>query len=96
MPHQLTISDYALGQVTHAANWFDEEQDGLGSLFVKDLFEAIESIKANPFACQKRYKAFRIKFLNQFSFGVHYKIEKESIVVIAVFHTSQSDDNWFK
>jgi toxin ParE1/3/4 len=96
MSQLLTISKYALEQVTHAANWFDEEQDGLGGLFVEDLFEAIEFIKANPLACQIRYKAFRVKFLNRFSFGIHYKIEHEKIVVMAVFHTSQSDDNWFK
>jgi len=95
MPRQLTISNYALEQITHAANWFEEERDGLGGIFVEDLFETMEFIKANPLACQIRYKAFRVKFLNRFSFGVHYKVEMESIVVMAVFHTSQSDDNWF-
>ena len=96
MSHQLTISNYALEQVTLAANRFNEEQDGLGGLFVEDLFLAIDSVKANPFAFQGWYKAYRVKFLKRFSFGVHYKIDKKTIIVMAVFHTSQSDDNWFK
>jgi hypothetical protein len=96
MSYQLHISNYAIEQINNAADWFEKEKAGLGKLFVDDFFLSIDYIILNPFACQKRYKQFRIKFLEKFSFGIHYKINGKTIAVMAVFHTSQSDENWFK
>ncbi len=96
MTYQLKISSYAKEQINNAADWFEKEKEGLGALFIKDLFKSMDDIHLNPFLFQKRYKSYRIKFLDKFSFGIHYKIEGKTIFVMAVFHTAQSDDNWFK
>lgn len=96
MTYQLKISSYAIEQINNVADWFEKEKEGLGGLFVEDLFKSIDIIYLNPFLFQKRYKSFRIKFLDKFRFGIHYIIDGKTIFVMAVFHTAQSDDNWFK
>ena len=93
---EITISDYAVAQINKAADWFENEKTGLGTLFIKAINESLEFISKNPYASQKRYKDFRINFLITFSLGVHYLVEEDKIIIMAVFHTSQSDDNWFK
>ena len=96
MNFEITISDYAVAQINKAADWFENEKTGLGTLFIKAINESLEFISENPYASQKRYKDFRIIFSNTFSFGVHYLVEEDKIIIMAVFYTSQSDDNWFK
>jgi plasmid stabilization system protein ParE len=60
------------------------------------LVEIIKAIAQNPAIFQVRYREVRIAFLNKFPFGVHFKIDanRETIVILAVLHTSQNPQIW--
>jgi len=88
---QIKISSYAMEQINNAADWFEKEKEGLGGRFLEDLVKSINTIQLNPFLCQKKYKSFKIKFLERFSFEIHYTFEDETVFVMAVFHTAQCE-----
>ena len=81
-------------QIEHAADWFNEQHSGLGLKFLQEIDSTIRYIRNNPEKVQMRYKNVRIKFLKKFSFGLHYIYQENSIYILAVFHTSQSPQNW--
>ena len=56
----------------------------------------VEAILRNPDAFQKKYRNIKIRFISRFPYGIHYRFEKNEIVVIGVFHTSRSPKNWSK
>jgi len=56
----------------------------------------IESVLRTPEAYTPIYKKTRRALVRKFPFGVHYIIEEETIVVLAVFHASRNPKEWKK
>ncbi|MFZ0596803.1 MAG: type II toxin-antitoxin system RelE/ParE family toxin, partial [Flavobacterium sp.] len=73
-----------------------EQRIGLSYDFELCLEAGLDEISRNPNAFQKKYKNVKIRFISRFPYGIHYRFEKDEIVVIGVFHTSRSPKNWSK
>lgn len=76
--------------------WYEEQRIGLSYDFELCLEAGIDTVLRNPSAFQKRYKNIKVRFISRFPYGIHYRIEKNEITVIGVFHTSRSPKNWSK
>ncbi len=70
------------------------KKNNLGSLFESHMPEAIESIQSNPLKTQIRYGSTRVFFLKKFPYGIHFLVEKNTILIVAVFHTSRDPERW--
>jgi plasmid stabilization system protein ParE len=86
----------ALFDVEEIVLWYEEQRKGLSYDFELCLEVGIHEIQRNPAAFQKRYKSVKIRFIQRFPYGIHYIVEKNKIIVLGVFHTSRSPNNWFK
>lgn len=86
----------ALFDIEDIVLWYEEQRIGLSYDFELCLEAGIDVILRNPEAFQKKYKKIKIKFISRFPYGIHYKFEKNEIIVIGVFHTSRSPTNWSK
>jgi plasmid stabilization system protein ParE len=96
MKNKLIISDEAAFDVEEAFLWYAEIEFNLALRFEKELYRTIDHLLLYPDSFQKRYKGVRISFLKKFPYGVHYLFQEDSIiVVVGVFHTSRSPENWF-
>lgn len=95
MKYELVLSERSLFQIEKIAKWFSDQKEGLEIEFLLELDSNLNYIQKNPLKCQIRYRFIRIKFLKKFQFGIHYIIENNTVFILNIFHTSQSDENWF-
>ena len=93
---KIKVTSAAKQDIKNAVDWYNDQKNDLGLAFKTYVIQAIEKIKLNPFAFQKRYKTNRIKFLRKYPYGIHYKLTEDFIIILAVFHTSRSPKNWKK
>ena len=92
--YQLLISDESRLDILDAFSWYESRRAGLGRDFELCLEAGLNLIQREPLLAQKRYKNLRIHFINRFPYGIHYLVEKDSIKIFGIFHTSKSPRNW--
>ena len=80
--------------IKSAYDWYEDQQRGLGDSFIDEVDLAFDQILNSPKNYQERYKKSRINFTARFPFGVHYRIERSRIVVLAVLHSNKDPKNW--
>ncbi|OMQ12776.1 type II toxin-antitoxin system RelE/ParE family toxin [[Flexibacter] sp. ATCC 35103] len=86
----------ALFDIENVVFWYEKQRIGLSYDFELCLEAGINTISRNPDLFQKKYKNIRMHFISRFPYGIHYRLEKDEIIVIGVFHTSRSPKNWSK
>ena len=86
----------ALFDIEDIVLWYEEQRIGLSYDFELCLEAGVDAILRNPDAFQKKYRNIKVRFISRFPYGIHYRFEKNEIIVIGVFHTSRSPKNWSK
>ncbi|KOP37707.1 type II toxin-antitoxin system RelE/ParE family toxin [Flavobacterium sp. WLB] len=94
--YKLHFVKEALFDIEDIVLWYEEQRIGLSYDFELCLEAGIDSISRNPDLFQKKYKNIRMHFISRFPYGIHYRVEKDQISVIGIFHTSRSPKNWSK
>ncbi len=82
--------------IEDAANWYEFQQKGLGGGFLDEMLRAFKKIADNPFIYAVVYRETRRALIRRFPFAVYYRIEEDSIIVIAVMHGSRHPKRWQK
>ena len=72
--------------------WYDRQEPGLGHRFRLEVQSYLDRIAASPERFPKVRDEVRRAVLRVFPFKIHYIIEEDSIVVLAVFHGSRNPD----
>lgn len=88
--YTILISEAAEQDVESAFEWYEIGKDGLGKDLQLQLDEAMQSLQMPSLKHQVRYENVRIYFLKKFPYGIHYIINENHILVLAVFHTAQN------
>jgi len=57
---KIVLLEEVLGDMKHSRDWYDEQEQGLGELFVERITECIEKIADNPKAYPVKYRSFNI------------------------------------
>jgi len=94
MRYQLIIKKHAEQDAIEAALWYNEQKQGLGNEFLLSLDSKLENIKNNPSIYAVKYRETRVAYTKRFPYGIHYKVEKERIFVLAILHTSRNPKIW--
>ena len=94
MTYSVEIAAAAEDDIRNAFLWYEDQKVNLGNAFELEINKAIKSIQRNPFKTKVRYSDIRVFFLDKFPYGIHFKLDDEFILIIAVFHTSQNPENW--
>jgi len=69
--YQLLISDESRLDILDAYSWYESRRVRLGKDFELCLEVGLSQIERDPFIFQKRYKNFRIYFIERFPYGIH-------------------------
>jgi plasmid stabilization system protein ParE len=80
--------------IEEAATWYEKQLKGLGNELLDELLSAFETISDNPYIYNIVHRHTRRAMINRFPFGIYYRIEEESIVVVAVMHGSRHPKRW--
>lgn len=79
-----------------AYDWYEEQQQGLGELFLKELQRCFDKIEDWPLLYAKIKKDFRQIVLQTFPYVIVFEIIERDVIVYAVFHTSRSPRKKFR
>ncbi len=94
--YQLIIKPRAIEMAKEAYQWYEDQQAGLGDLFLLELESCYDKLEAWPDSYAKIKKNFRQIILKTFPYVVVFEIFKNDVVIYAVFHTSRSTRKKFK
>ena len=94
MNYNVIVSDEALFDITETSFWYDGKEHGLAKKIQQEIKNSIAYLSKEPQTLQKRYKNVYIYFIKVFPYGIHYIIDKNTVKVIGVFHTSKNPKNW--
>ena len=88
--YQLIFKPRAVEMQMDAYLWYEQQSEGLGELFLKELNHCYRKIQAFPSAYSMVKKDYRQMSLKRFPYLVVFKIKNADILVYAVFHTSRN------
>ena len=74
--------------------YYSDKTPGLAKDFVREVRKAQKAIAANPKMHQIIWKTVRRSLVNRFPFGLFYRIHKDRIEVLAVYHHSRDPAGW--
>jgi toxin ParE1/3/4 len=78
-----------------SADWYNEQQAGVGDRFLLEVVSTFRLIETNPLHYQERFlKKFRLAKVHDFPFVVVFRIKKHLVVVNSVFHTSRNPNQF--
>ena len=84
MRYALEIHPKAENETVDAYNWYEDQYNGLGEMFLSDLESVYKKIELNPDFFSKAGKGFRQAVLKQFPYVVVYEIKRTLRVFINV------------
>ena len=90
MKYKLIIRPEAESELLEAVKWYEDKVKGIGLNLLLNVEATIESILRIPEAYTPTYKNTRRALVRKYPFGIHYIIDKDKIVVLAIFHESRN------
>ena len=92
--YRVLIKPFAEKDATEAARWYNLQRDGLGVEFLFALEAKINAIKRNPKQFKVIYKNVRRALTERFPYGIFFIVERETIYILAILHTSRNPKIW--
>ena len=83
------IKDSALDEIQHAYDYLEEIEKDLGEKLLLKITEFVEVIENNPYIFRVGYKQVRQARVKPFQYLLRYKIFKDYVAVIQLFHSKQ-------
>jgi hypothetical protein len=81
-------------ELLEAALFYEKQARGLGKNFMEEVYQSIDTIVNFPLNSQKLTADIRRKLLKRYPFGVLYRIDSETIVIIAVMNLKRKPFYW--
>ena len=81
-------------ELSIVASYYEDQSTGLGIDFIREIQRTCKLISTSPKASTKIHKEIRRKLVRRFPFAVIYKVEHDSILVVAVAHQRREPRYW--
>ena len=94
--YSLVIRQDALEDIERTAEWYEEREPGLGTIFTRTILQAIDALHTNPLIYRQRDRRRHVRWFlpPRFPHRIIYKVQDELITVFAVIHAARHDRNW--
>jgi plasmid stabilization system protein ParE len=94
MSYVLRLLPDAQAEYDEAAEWYEQQQPGLGVDFVAKVGDVFARIERTPRMHGKVYGEVRKAVVRRFPYIVLYQEDGAEVIVISVFHTSRDPNDW--
>ena len=94
MTRLFSIHEVAESEINEAADFYDLESPGLGSVFIEEVERAIESITHFPDAAPFIRGRVRKKTLLKFPYSIVYSVRLDEIRLLAMAHQKRRPFYW--
>jgi plasmid stabilization system protein ParE len=90
------IHEAAEAEINEAADFYDIESPGLGTVFIDEIQRAIGNISLHPEAYPLIQSRVRRTILNKFPYSLIYSVRSNEIMILAVAHQKRRPFYWHK
>lgn len=94
MSRRFSFHPLARTEAVDARRWYQNQQPGLGVEFTEELDRVLAEIEANPARFGFAEGDIREGLLDRFPYAVYYRVRRNRIRVLAVYHTSRDPAGW--
>ncbi len=91
---RLVIRPQVEDDLVVASLWYDKKQSGLGDHFLAEYVAAIYRILENPWLFSIAGNGLRPCLIKRFSYIIHFAVEDDQIIVIAVMNAARDDSSF--
>lgn len=91
---KLRITTEAYNDLKDARTWYRDKNPSLPKKFNTQVKITLENLRTLPATHSIRYRSTQIANIAVFPYAIHYLIEDETIIVLAVHHTSINPNKW--
>jgi len=88
---RLVVRPQVEDDLVEASLWYDKKQIGLGDQFLAEYVAAIYCILENPWLFSIAANGLRPCLIKRFSYIIHFAVEDDQIIVIAVMNAARDD-----
>lgn len=92
MSFKVYIRHAAEQDILAAADWYDQQQADLARQFYQELVATIKRLETTPLIYQTVYRGVRRAVLHRFPYLVWYRVEEQSVTVLACTHARAHPD----
>ena len=85
----IILHENVVRKLEAAAQWYEEQQVGLGEDFIYEFETLLKYIDQIPFAFPRAFGKYRQVMLKRFPFIILYKIESKTIEISNLIHAKQ-------
>ncbi|HEY1629161.1 MAG TPA: type II toxin-antitoxin system RelE/ParE family toxin [Tepidisphaeraceae bacterium] len=83
-----------VSDLLQAADWYDQQQRGLGREFIEAAYTAFDLLADRPQSFPVVRKNVRRALMRRFPYAIYFRIESNVIVILVVVHTARSSRAW--
>lgn len=91
---RLHLGAEAEAELFDAALYYEQQREGLGLRFEREVHRIFEQILENPFQFPEIEQGRRRALLRPFPYGIFFTVDHELITVLAVFHLHRNPEIW--
>ena len=93
--YPLILKPQAIQMAKDAYQWYEEQRQGLGELFLAELENCLKKVQTTPETNGKVKKNYRQGKLQRFPYVIIYEIIHKEIIVLSIFHTRRNPRHKF-
>jgi len=90
----VVLTEEAERDINTAAVWYEGEASGLGRQFLDAVGVALAHIEHNPQQFPVVHRDKRRALLKRFPYGLYFRLESTSAVVVGCFHGHRNPRAW--
>lgn len=94
MTLEVRLRQEAEEDLADAAAWYEEQRQGLGHEFLDEILTMLSRIADTPLIYPSVHRNTRRAIIHRFPFGIYYRVEDSTIIVVAVMHGSRNPRHW--
>ena len=91
---KLEFSIVAAREIEAAADYYENEEVGLGFQFVEELNHAIAFVLQFPNAWSPISKRSRRCSLRRFPYNIIYSVQQDTVTIVTVVHQRRDPEKW--
>ncbi len=80
--------------LAEAAFWHEQQNPGLGKQFLEAVLDVLSKLEQSPMMYAVVHRQTRRALTRRFPFGLYFRVEDDTVVIVAVMHASRHPQRW--
>ena len=96
MSYRIQALPSAFVDIEEAASWYERQQAGLASTFIRSVDLAVAEVAKDPLRPRLRERRRQIRWVlaRPFPCRIVYTVQSDVVTIIAVIHSARHDRHW--